>query len=88
MTVEQVPGSYEEYRDRIADLVQAALVVEGRDVAELVAYALVEVARREGGSEEVLRNRSGSWEAGLVRQLIEGTAGPDLPAYKVEGEEL
>ncbi|MFE9793518.1 hypothetical protein ACFYRL_17470 [Streptomyces goshikiensis] len=57
----------------------------GHDVAELIAHALCQVAADEGGIEEVLRNRSGSWEAGHLRSLMEGTAGPDgegLEAYR------
>lgn len=50
---------------------------EGRDVAEFLAHALCYVAAAEGGIEEVLRNRSGSWEAGHIRQLMAGTAGED-----------
>lgn len=50
---------------------------EGRDVAEFLAHALCYVAAAEGGIEEVLRNRSGSWEAGYIRQLMAGTVGED-----------
>ncbi|WP_405425539.1 hypothetical protein [Streptomyces erythrochromogenes] len=58
---------------------------DGHDIAEFIAHALCQVAADEGGIEEVLRNRSGSWEAGHVRSLMEGTAGPDgegLEAYR------
>jgi hypothetical protein len=54
-----------------------AALHEGRDVAEFLAHALAYVAAAEGGIEEVLRNRSGSWEAGHLRSLLEGTVGPD-----------
>jgi hypothetical protein len=47
------------------------------DVAEFLAHALCYVAAAEGGIEEVLRNRPGSWEAEHVRRLMEGTAGLD-----------
>lgn len=70
--------------DRVADAITEALD-NGRDVAEFVAHALCQVAAAEGGIEEVLRNRSGSWEAGHVRSLMEGTVGPDgegLDAYR------
>lgn len=50
---------------------------DGVDVAEFLAHALCQVAAEQGGIEEVLRNRSGSWEAGHVRNLMEGTVGPD-----------
>ncbi|WP_371592612.1 hypothetical protein [Streptomyces virginiae] len=55
----------------------------GHDVAELIAHALCQVAADEGGIEEVLRNRSGSWEAGHLRSLMEGTAGPDGEGLEV-----
>ncbi|MFE4574627.1 hypothetical protein [Streptomyces chartreusis] len=61
---------------RAADAIAEALD-NGVDVAEFVAHALCRVAADEGGIEEVLRNRSGSWEAGHVRSLMEGTVGPD-----------
>ena len=61
---------------RAADVIAEALA-EGRDVAEFLAHALCTAAAKEGGIEEVLRNRSGSWEAGHIRSLMEGTVGPD-----------
>jgi hypothetical protein len=62
---------------------------DGVDVAEFLAHALCTVAAQEGGIEEVLRNRSGSWEAGHVRSLMEGTVGPDgegLAMYRKDDE--
>lgn len=62
---------------------------DGVDVAEFLANALCTVAAKEGGIEEVLRNRSGSWEAGHVRSLMEGTVGPDgegLEMYRKDDE--
>ncbi|MFJ4777402.1 hypothetical protein [Streptomyces sp. NPDC088762] len=50
---------------------------EGRDVAEFLAHALAHVAAAEGGVEEVLRNRPGSWEATHIRGLLHGTVGHD-----------
>lgn len=70
--------------DRAAAAI-AETLASGRDVAEFIAHALCQVAAQEGGIEEVLRNRSGSWEAGHVRSLMEGTVGPDgegLEAYR------
>jgi hypothetical protein len=65
------------------DAITAALH-EGRDVAEFLAHALCyAAATEEDGIEAVLRNRSGSWEAELVRRLMEGTAGDTLDAYRV-----
>lgn len=69
----------------------AAVIAEalegGVDVAAFLATALCTVAARKGGVEEVLRNRPGSWEAGHIRGLMEGTVGPygeDLERYRVE----
>jgi hypothetical protein len=52
-----------------------AALREGNDVAEFLAHALCYVAAAEGGTEEVLRNRPGSWEADHVRRLMAGTVG-------------
>src|SRR5689334_5382087 len=71
---------------RAADVIAEALE-EGRDVTEFLAHALCTVAAKEGGTEEVLRNRPGSWEAGYIRSLMEGTVGPDgegLAVYRQE----
>ncbi|MEU3279243.1 DUF6303 family protein [Streptomyces antibioticus] len=73
---------------RAADVIAEALE-DGRDVAEFLAHALCYVAAKEGGTEEVLRNRSGSWEAGHVRNLMEGTVGPygeGLDGYRQDAE--
>ncbi|MFE2314193.1 hypothetical protein ACFXC8_13520 [Streptomyces sp. NPDC059441] len=73
---------------RAADVIAEALE-DGRDVAEFLAHALCTVAAKEGGIEEVLRNRSGSWEAGHLRNLMEGTVGPngeDLDRYRTAAE--
>ena len=50
---------------------------DGRDVAEFLADALCYVAAAEGGIDEVLSNRPGSWEAGHIRELMAGTVGED-----------
>lgn len=73
---------------RAASVITEALE-DGRDVAEFLAHALCTVAAKEGGIEEVLRNRSGSWEAGHIRSLMEGTVGPDgegLAMYRQDAE--
>ncbi|MFC8790813.1 hypothetical protein [Streptomyces cinereoruber] len=69
---------------RAADAIAEALR-DGQDVAEMLAAALCQVAAAEGGTEEVLRNRPGSWEAGHLRSLMEGTVGLNgevLEAYR------
>lgn len=58
---------------------------QGQDVGDFLAAALCHVAAAEGGIHGVLRNRSGSWEAGHVRSLMTGTVGEDgqgLDAYR------
>jgi hypothetical protein len=80
--------SSDEMMRQAVDAIAGALD-EGIDVAEFLAHALCTVAADEGGIEEVLRNRSGSWEAGHVRNLMEGTVGPDgehLAMYRTAAE--
>jgi hypothetical protein len=57
----------------------------GEDVAETIARALARLAAELGGSFEVLKARSSSWEAALIAELLRGTVGPDdenLPMYR------
>ena len=55
----------------------------GEDVAEFLARGLARLAYELGGSEHVLSNRPGSWEASFLRDLIEGTVGYDENHYRV-----
>jgi hypothetical protein len=48
-----------------------------RLAAELGARGLARLAAELGGSEHVLANRPGSWEAAVIEQLLQGTVGPD-----------
>lgn len=57
------------------------------DWAEFVALALAGAAANEGGIENVLAGRPGSWEADHVRQLLLSTVGHDeqeLPGHRTE----
>lgn len=57
-----------------------AEVVEPVDFAQIAAHLLTAVAANVGGVEELLAGRPESWEADLVRQLVNGTsAGPLVP---------
>ena len=47
------------------------------DFADFLADALAAVTANLGGVEELLAGRSGSWEAALVDQLVNGTLGYD-----------
>ena len=47
------------------------------DFADLAAAVLTAVAANAGGIDALLARRPGSWEAALVAQLVEGTAGTD-----------
>lgn len=47
------------------------------DFAGFLAYVLAATAANVGGAERLLAGRSGSWEASLVRSLVEGTVGDD-----------
>lgn len=50
---------------------------EPADFAEVACLVLTAVAANVGGVDELLAGRSGSWEADLVRQIVQGTAGSD-----------
>lgn len=50
---------------------------ESADFAEVACLVLTAVAANVGGVDELLAGRSGSWEADLVRQVVQGTAGSD-----------
>jgi hypothetical protein len=57
----------------------------GHDVAGWLADVLARAAARLGSSEALLSGRPGSWEADLVRQLLQGTVGDGgeyLDGYK------
>jgi hypothetical protein len=47
------------------------------DFADLAAHVLTSVAANLGSVETLLTGRPGSWEADLVRRLVDGTAGAD-----------
>jgi len=57
------------------------------DFADLAAYILTTVAANVGSVDTLLAGRPGSWEADLVRQLVDGTAGDglaDLARFRTE----
>lgn len=58
--------------------------VDQADFAEVAAIVLTSVAANLGGVESLLAGRSGSWEADLVRNLVQGTALDDLERYRTE----
>lgn len=47
----------------------------GEDIGETVARALARLAWELGNAFAVLENRSGSWEASIVAELLGGTVG-------------
>lgn len=60
---------------------------EPADFAEVACLVLTAVAANVGGVEELLDGRPGSWQADLVRQVVQGTAGPeavDLMRHRTE----
>lgn len=60
---------------------------EPDDFAEIACHVLTAVAANIGSVDELLAGRSGSWEAALIRQVVEGTAGTDdrdLLAWRTE----
>jgi hypothetical protein len=73
----------------VKDLTAAARGSGRRDFADFLASVLVAVTANVGGVDRLLAGRSGSWEAGLVRQLVEGAVGYDqdgagLALYRTE----
>ena len=54
-----------------------AVATSGADFAGWLAATLARTAALVGGTEQLLAGRPGSWEAGLVRQLLAGTVGED-----------
>jgi hypothetical protein len=84
-------ASVEGGRSRVSERDLAWILVgahtHGYDVAEFVAHAAAYAANHLGGTEELLSNRSGSWEASHLRELLVGTVGPDdemLHTYPIE----
>ena len=71
----------ENHTDRAVYAVLAAARTEG-DFAGWLAHVLARVAGQLGSSDALTAGRAGSWEAGLVQQLVKGTVGhsdEDLP---------
>lgn len=60
------------------------------DWAEFVTTAVTSAAANAGSAEAALAGRPGSWEAGLVRQIIESSAGDDdqLLDWRTEAIEI
>lgn len=59
--------------------------IEQADFADLAAHVLTSVAANLGGAESLLAGRPGSWEADVLRQLINGTAPEDeIHRYRTE----
>jgi hypothetical protein len=55
----------------------AAAHAGGQDIGEFTCRALARLAAGLGSSAAVTANRPGSWEAGLVRQMLASTVGED-----------
>ncbi len=91
MTSTQIPDPIQPdpMADAIAALTRAAhrtrvrgagtdqAAVEPADFADIAAHVLTAVAANVGSVETLLAGRPGSWEADLVRRLVDGTAGYD-----------
>jgi hypothetical protein len=52
------------------------------DFAGWLATILTNIAAGMGSADALVAGRPGSWEAADVRHLVEGTAGPDLAAWR------
>jgi hypothetical protein len=73
--------SVERHHYRLVEAIRAAYG-DGVEIAGWLAGALGSVARElPGGAASLLVRRPGSWEADLVRRLVNGTTGwpGDLP---------
>jgi hypothetical protein len=67
--------SGERHHDRLVEVIRAAHD-EGVEIAGWLAGALGDVARElPGEPASLLARRPGSWEADLVRRLVNGTIG-------------
>jgi hypothetical protein len=65
----------QRHHEALVEVLQAAHR-DGVEMAGLVAEALGEVARSlPGDTEALLAQRPGSWEADLIRRLVNGTIG-------------
>src|SRR5690606_37979737 len=57
------------------------------DAADLIGDVVTATAANLGGIDELLAGRTGSWEAALVRQMLEGATGGDeavLAEYRTD----
>jgi hypothetical protein len=68
-------------RSRVSERDVAWILVgahtQGRDIGEFIGHAAAYAANYLGGTEELLSNRSGSWEASHIRNLLIGTVAHD-----------
>ena len=87
----EMPRDVEAGRSRVSARDLAWILVgahtHGYDVAEFVGDGAAYAANALGGTESLLSNRPGSWEASHLRGLLVGTVGPDdemLSSYPIE----
>jgi|GEM_PF-4556237 len=59
-----------------------AIAESGADFAEVACRVITAVAANRGTVEDLLKTRSGSWEADLIRNIVLGTAGDDPEALQ------
>lgn len=88
------PDAYEAARQSLWDAAVATLTEAVRlqhplhgpvDFADFLASALAAVAANVGSVYRLTAGRPGSWESGLVDQLVTGTVGPDATAEELAG---
>lgn len=84
----QPAAAYADARNRLWLTAAAALTAAARltlpaggrlDFAEFLTDTLAAVTANMGGVEELLAGRAGSWEAGLVDQLVTGALATARP---------
>lgn len=75
-------------RTRIRGAGTGQETTEPADFAEIACHVITAVAANAGGVEQLLAGRPGSWEADLIRRIVEGTAGDHLDSWRTEAMRL
>lgn len=66
---------------RVLTIAANVAINRDRDFADFLANVLATTAANVGGPECLLAGRPGSWEAGLVEDLLRGTVGTDPDSW-------
>lgn len=66
---------------RVLTIAANVAINRDRDFADFLANVLATTAANVGGPERLLAGRPGSWEAGLIEDLLRGTVGTDPDSW-------